>query len=163
MYICAFLDLLIRHLKSYYHIADVRTYKKCIFPSSHRDLGVNVETNLKFHSHIRETVHKAGGVVSSLLKATVCRTPEFMSNIFVSDIRPILDFCSSLWNLGYVGNMRMIESVQRRWTRQIGGLEELSYEERLKRLNLYSIKGRLLRCDYCMLQDFPQSFGHQTL
>ena len=65
----------------------------------------------------------------------------------MSDIRPILDFCSSLWNLGYVGNMKMIESVQRRWTRQIRGLEELPYEERLKRLNLYSIKGRLLRCD----------------
>jgi len=129
--------------QSYYHIANVPIKNV----SCHRDLGVNVETNLKFHSHIRETVHKAGGVVTSLLKSTVCRTPEFMSAILVTDIRPILDFCSSLWNLGYVGDMRMIESVQRRWTRQIRGMEELSYDERLRRLNLYSVKGRLLRSD----------------
>ena len=110
-------------------------------------MGVTIETSLKFHAHIRESVNKAGGVASGLLKATVCRSPEFMATVLISDIRPVLDFCSPLWNLGYLGDLNLIESVQRRWTKQVRGLENCSYGERLKRLNLYSVKGRLLRCD----------------
>ena len=45
---------------------------------SHVDLGVRVDTDLKFHSHIRETANKAGGIAQNLLKSTVCRSPDFM-------------------------------------------------------------------------------------
>ena len=41
--------------------------------------------------------------------------------------------------------------MQRRWTKQIAGLETLSYLERLKKLSLYSIAGRLLRADLIKL------------
>ena len=41
----------------------------------------------------------------------------------------------------------MLESVQRRWTKNIDGMQGLSYGERLKFLNVFSIKGRLLRSD----------------
>ena len=37
--------------------------------------------------------------------------------------------------------------MQRRWTREINGMEELSYEGRLRQLDLYSVWGRLLRKD----------------
>jgi len=39
--------------------------------SFHKDLGITVESNLKFHQHIRNTVNKAGGISSNLLKSTV--------------------------------------------------------------------------------------------
>ena len=117
----------------------------------HKDLGVTVETNLKYHKHISGIVGKAGGVASSLLRATVSRSPDFMLALLVTDIRPITDFCSPLWNLRYVGDLKQLESVQRRWTAQISGMEGLSYDSRLRRLDLYSVKGRLLRYDliYC--------------
>ena len=38
-------------------------------------------------------------------------------------------------------------SVQRRWTRQVLGLTGLDYGERLRLLNLFSIRGRFLRSD----------------
>ena len=115
--------------------------------SSHRDLGVVVDSDLKFHSHARETAHKAGGLAYNLLRATVCRSPDFMISLFVTHVRPIIDYCSSVWNYGYHGNTRILETVQRRWTKQVTGLEELNYGERLKSLKLYSIQGRLLRAD----------------
>ena len=40
--------------------------------------------------------------------------------------------------------MRILESVQRRWTKHIDGLGELDYGQQLKSLSLYSIQGRLL-------------------
>ena len=115
--------------------------------STHRDLGVVVDADLKFHSHARETAHKAGGLAQNLMRATVCRSPEFMISLFVTHIRPIIDYCSSVWNSGYIHDTRILEAIQRRWTKQISGLRELEYGQRLKSLMLYSIQGRLLRAD----------------
>ena len=38
---------------------------------SHPDLGVQIDSSLKFHQHILTTAHKAGGLAQNLLKATV--------------------------------------------------------------------------------------------
>ena len=45
---------------------------------SHSDLGVTVDSQLKFHDHVRSVAHKANGMTHNFLKSTVCRTPEFM-------------------------------------------------------------------------------------
>ena len=111
------------------------------------DLGVTVDTKLKFHSHVQSTVHKASGLSHSLLKATVCRSKEFMLFLLKTHIRPVLEYSSCLWNTGYVSDLRLLENVQRRWTKQIDGLQNVSYAERLKILDLYSVQGRLLRAD----------------
>ena len=42
------------------------------------------------------------------------------------------------------GCMTGIIGIERRWTKQIQGLHDLSYSDRLTELNLYSVKGRLL-------------------
>ena len=46
--------------------------------NSTKDVGVMVDIDLKFHTHIRTICHKAGGLAQSLLKSTVSRSPEFM-------------------------------------------------------------------------------------
>ena len=119
--------------------------------NKHKDLGVVVDNNLKFHQQITQTCSKAGGVASSLLRSTVCRSVGFMKKILLSDIRPILDFASPIWNLQYTLDLKALEKTQRKWTKLIEGFDSLSYRERLHRLNLYSVKGRLLRYDliYC--------------
>ncbi|KAK4303435.1 hypothetical protein Pmani_024548 [Petrolisthes manimaculis] len=115
--------------------------------SSHKDLGVMVDNKLRFHPHIRQTVAGAGGEASNLLKSRVCRSLSFMKTLFISDVRPLLDFASPVWNPGFLGDMRLLESVQRRWTKQVGDMSLLPYPERLKRLDLFSTNGRLLRLD----------------
>ena len=117
------------------------------FVKSYRDLGVEVDENLKFHVHVDAVVRKAGGLLGNLLRSTKCRTPKFMSTLFVSHIRPIIDYCSSVWNVGYMGDVRRLESLQRRWTREIDGLGGLEYGERLRHCGLFSIRGRFLRQD----------------
>ena len=121
----------------------------CAIPavSSHTDLGVIVDTDLKFHRHIRSVAHKAGGLAQNFLKSTVCREPEFMLYLLTVHIRPIIEYCSCVWNTGYLGDLRLLESVQRRWTKQIASVEALDYAGRLRALQLYSVKGRLLRAD----------------
>ena len=113
----------------------------------HRDLGVMVDTTLRFHDHVRVSVQKAGGLANNMLRSTVCQCPDFMTTLFVTHIRPLIDYASCVWNTGYLEDSRLLESVQRRWTKKISGLEDRPYGERLRELQLFSIKGRLLRAD----------------
>ena len=39
--------------------------------TSHKDLGVTVDTSLKFHTHIRQNVNKAAALSSNFLKSTL--------------------------------------------------------------------------------------------
>jgi hypothetical protein len=117
------------------------------FVQSHRDLGVTVDTKLRFHQHVREVVGRASGLANNLLRSTVCRTPDFMVSLFVLHIRPLMDYCSCVWNTGYIGDLRLLESVQRRWTKNVEGLADMDYASRLRHLGLFSIKGRLMRSD----------------
>ena len=111
------------------------------------DLGLLVDDMLKFHEHVACVAHKAFGLCQSFLKSTVCRTPEFMLFLFVTHVRPLFEYASCVWNTGYKDDIRKLERVQRMWTRHVDDLQELSYGERLRRLDLYSIQGRLLRAD----------------
>ena len=70
-----------------------------------------------------------------------------MKSLYISYIQPLLEYSSVVWNTGYIGDTKLLESIQRRWTRDIEGLENLSYGERLKALDLFSVYGRLLRAD----------------
>ena len=111
------------------------------------DLGVLIDSQLKFHDHNRNVTRMAGGVAQSFLKGAVCREPNFMVHILKTHIRPILEYASTVWNTGYLQDIRRLESIQRLWTRQIKGLEDKDYGTRLRALDLYSVKGRFLRAD----------------
>ena len=76
---------------------------------SYHDLGVIIDPSLKFHLHVNSVVGRAGLLMGDLLRSTVCRTKEFMSHI-----RPLLDYCSCVWNVGYLVDLRRLESVQKR-------------------------------------------------
>ena len=111
------------------------------------DLGVKVDVTMRFHAHIRDVTNKAGGLAQNFLKSTVCRTPEFMMFFWKTPIRPIIDYCSILWNTRYLEDLRLLEGVQWHWTKAIIGLDHLSYMDWLAWLNLFSVQGRLLRAD----------------
>ena len=112
-----------------------------------RDLGVIVDSRLRFHQHIRMVYGRTSAMMGDLLRSTVCRSADFMVTLFISHIRPTIEYCSSVWNVGYLLDVRKLESLQRRWTREVYGMQQLDYPTRLRRLSLFSIRGRLLRKD----------------
>ena len=114
---------------------------------SHLDLGVIVDVNLKFHEHVASVARKASGLCHSFLKSTVCRTPSFMMFLLKTHIRPLIEYASCVWNTGYREDLRRLERVQRMWTKHIDDMKDLTYAERLGKLGLYSVQGRLLRSD----------------
>ena len=66
-------------------------------------------------------------------------------------MRPLLEYCSAVWNPKYVTEIRTIESVQRMFTKRIYGLHCLSYSERLLALHAESLELRRLKADLLMV------------
>ena len=58
-----------------------------------------------------------------------------------------MDFSARVWNVGYLGDIRSLEQVQKCWVVQTEGMEGVDYENCLKQLGVYSVYGRLLRGD----------------
>ena len=75
-----------------------------------------MDYKLKFHHHARVVAGRAWGIMSNLLQPTVCCDATFMVSLYSSHIRRAMDYCCCLWNVGYLGDVRLLESVQRRWT-----------------------------------------------
>ena len=117
------------------------------FTGAHSDLGVVVDRDLKFHGHIRKKANICNALTTNLLSSTLCREPQFIMSMYTSLIRPQLEYGCTLWNTGYLGDMRTLERIQRRWTRSVAGLENVPYSQRLTTLDLFSVQGRLLRAD----------------
>ena len=130
-----------------YHIEG----KSINFVTSHSDLGVTVDRDLKFHSHINSKATTCNSMITNIFSCILCREEKFMLNLYKTYLRPILEYASSLWNCGYVADLRKLERIQRRWTRSISGLSELPYHDRLRKLDLFSVQGRLLRADLILV------------
>ena len=71
--------------------------------------------------------------------------------IITTYIRPTLEYASVLWNPYEINDINKLERIQRAATRWVPELRDLSYEERLKALNLPSLKARRTRGEYITL------------
>ncbi|KAG0719064.1 hypothetical protein GWK47_051268 [Chionoecetes opilio] len=96
----------------------------------------------KFQHQIEETIKKARRIAGWILRTFYSREEECMMTLWRALVRPILDYCSQLWSPHKAMDIQALESVQRSFTRQIRGMKELSYRERLKRLGQYSQQRR---------------------
>ena len=114
-----------------------------INPEPHvKCLGVHLSDDATFTHHIAEVVRKAKVMAGWVLRTFATREPQVMLTLWRSMVQPILDYCSQLWSPHKKGDIQMLEAVQRTFTRQIGGMRDLSYWDRLKVLGLYSQQRR---------------------
>ena len=58
-------------------------------------------------------------------------------------VRPHLDCCVQMWSSLYRRDMDLLECVQRKATKMIHRMEQLSYEDRLRELGLFSMEKTL--------------------
>jgi len=63
-------------------------------------------------------------------------------------MRPgITEYCVPAWSPHYEKDKLLLERVQQHFTRMVPGLRQLTYEQRLKRLGLWTLEERRNRAD----------------
>lgn len=107
-----------------------------------KDLGVFMSSNAKFLSQINESVRKGSRHAGWILRVFRTREPPAMLTLYRSMVLPHLEYCCPLWSPTKIGKVRQIEAVQRNFTSKITSVANLSYWERLKALDLYSLERR---------------------
>jgi len=70
-----------------------------------------------------------------------------LKRAFITYVRPLVEYNSVVWSPYYKQDVEAIERVQRRFSKRLPGLKELSYEQRLKFLGWPTLKLRRLHTD----------------
>ena len=112
-----------------------------------KDLGVIVKSNLKSGSQCLAASKKANTILGFIARNFECKTPDVITRLYTSLVRPHLEYAVQFWSPCYQKDEKKLESVQRRATKLIPGFRSLPYEERLKRLDMFSLKDRRIRGD----------------
>ena len=81
-----------------------------------------MDTSLKSHANIKRIQCIAGGIASNLLISNLLHSQDRMLNIFISKIRPKMEYSSCLCHKENILDIRVLESMQRRWIKEIDGL-----------------------------------------
>ena len=112
-----------------------------------KDIGVIVDSKLKFEKHISEKVNKANSIFAVIRRSFRHLNAETFLPMYKSMVRSQLDYASSIWAPYQKKLVDKIEQVQKRATKQIPGLGNLSYPDRLKKLKLPTLSYRRVRGD----------------
>ena len=112
-----------------------------------KDLGVTAAESLNSSKQCNIAAAKANRIPGIIKRTFSCRDGIVLSKLYKSQVRPHLEYCIQAWNPYLQRDIDTLEKVQRRATKMVSGLEKVPYEERLKRLNLTTLKTRRIRGD----------------
>ena len=94
-----------------------------------------------------EIVGRAYQRVNLLFRSFVSQNVSILTRAFLTYVRPILEFCTSIWSPHQSYLIDKIERVQRYFTRRVLFRTKFSYIERLQILNLELVEARRIKSD----------------
>ncbi|PKU47363.1 hypothetical protein llap_2330 [Limosa lapponica baueri] len=110
-----------------------------------RDPGLLEDNKLNVSEQRTAAAKKSNRMLGCINKGITSRDKEAIIPLY--SIRPHLVYCAQFWLLLYKKEVDRLEGVQRKATKIIKGLGSLSYEERLRELDLSSLEKRRLEGD----------------
>ncbi len=115
------------------------------------DLGVTMTSTLTFNTHIQNICKSANSTANLILRTFKNKRHDFMVSLFNTYVRPKLEYNSQIWNPHQIYLINRIEQVQRRFTKRLPNLQNISYENRLRFLKMSSLQLRRLHLDLVFL------------
>ena len=132
-----------------------------------KDIGVIIDSNLKFEKHINAKIVTANKILGIIRRTYMFLNKEIFLPLYKALVRSHFDYAMSIWNPHMIKFIESIESVQRRATKLIPKIKNLTYPERLKALNLPTLSYRRIRGDmievYKIISNIYDSNTSQTI
>ena len=122
-----------------------------------RDLGVLVDSSLKFRMQASSAVKKANQILAVIRRSFELIDESTLPRLYKALVRPHLEFGNLAWGPFNRADQLLVEQVQRRATRLVTSIRHRPYEERLRLLKLPSLFYRRRRGD--MIQVFQIIHG----
>ena len=112
-----------------------------------KDLGVTMNANMKVSEQCRIAASKGNRVLGMIRRNITYKEKSLIIPLYKAIVRPHLEYCIQAWNPHLRKDVDMLEKIQRRATKLIPELRDLTYEERLKECGLTTLETRRLRGD----------------
>ena len=96
-----------------------------------RDLDVLIAPDMKWKDQAEAAANKATKMLGLLKRTFQHNSAELWKKLYVTFVRPHLEFAVSVWNPTNIGFVSILEKVQARATKIPNALKKKSYEERL--------------------------------
>ena len=123
-----------------------------------KDIGVVIDNKLAFSDHLAEKINKANKIVGLIRRTFVHLEPEIFKILFTALVKPHLEYENQVWFPHLVKDIEAVEYVQRRATKLVPCLKDLSYKERVRTLNLPTLAYRRSRGDLPYLTPYKMHF-----
>ena len=123
-----------------------------------RDLGVNVDRELRFSRHIEIQVNKVNSILGLIRRSFEFLDAATMKTLFVALVRPHHEFCNVAWSHKLEKDKKLIEGVLRKVTRVVPGFKGVAYEQRVERMKVSSMAYRRTRGD--LIETYKYTHGY---
>ncbi len=131
--------------------------------SEEKDIGVTIDTDLSFEAHIASITSKASQIMGAIRRTFTSLDNEHMMMLYKSQVRSILEYANAVWSPYKCKDINLVENVQRRATKNLRGMANLSYPERLSKLNLPTLLYRRLRGDMITTYKILHGIPHKVI
>ena len=125
-----------------------------------KDLGVIVNSKLSSSDQVVEARKKALRMLGAINRKVSYKSEEVIRKLYCAYVRPHLEYCVQAWSPTYEKDCWLLERVQKRATKMVNCLSGLSYEDRLEKLGMFSLRYRRLRGD--LIEVFKFIKGQHT-
>lgn len=134
----------VRRPEGTYRMGDGVVLKKV---NQEKDLGVIMQNDGQPESHINRIFGETYNLVKNIGLAFHYLDKEMMRKLIVTMIRPRLEYAGVVWSPHKKKHIRKIERLQRMATKMVPELAGMTYEERLRAMDLPTLEQRRERGD----------------
>ena len=96
-----------------------------------KDIGVTFSVDMKVSEQCQSAASKGNQILGLIRRAITYKEKQLIVSLYKAIVRPHLEYCIQAWRTYRKKDIDKLERIQRRATKIIPELRDLSYENRL--------------------------------